>query len=317
LHLPKSDIPEIDVCVNTYNRPRLLKKLLISLDNQNTFGQFTYRVIVVDNDRQQTASAVVREIKPINYSISYAVESEKNIALARNKALNLCTGDYIATIDDDEWADKSWLLNLYQASIKYQADVVIGRTKPIFPQNTPKYIKESLFFNRDRPLSGSIVGSAFYNTGNSFFKRSIIRKTSLSFDPQFGETGGEDTRFFEDLKLKGYPAVWCDEAIVSHYYPPDRARLRWMLRRIFRYGNNARHFRRDDYWLIVESPHRIIQLMHILKSTAKFSLKFLKSILHATSKVENKSILLNYLLGVAFCIGEISSLFNYRYREYR
>jgi len=272
---------------------------------------------VVDNDYQRTAEAIVREIKSINCSISYAVEPEKNIALARNKSLNLCGGDYVAIIDDDEWADKSWLYNLYRASIKYQADVVLGRVKPIFPPHTPEYIKESPLFNHNRPFSGSIVNAALYNTGNSFFKRSIIERTSVRFDPQFGKTGGEDTRFFKDLKLKGYPAVWCDDAIVSHYYPPNRARLRWVLQRTFRVGNNGRRIHGDDHWLVIESPHRAIQFMYIFKNTAKYFSKFAKNLFHAIYDKEYKSVALKHLLTVAFLVGEMSSLFNYRYREYR
>jgi len=316
-HSTKSDIPVIDVCVITYKRPHLLKNLLISLDNQNTSGLFTYRIIVVDNDRHRTAEAIIREIKPINCSISYAVEPKKNIALARNKSLNLCGGDYVAIIDDDEWADKSWLYNLYRASIKYQADVVIGRVKAIFPPSAPEYIKKSLYFNPDRPKNGSAVDLSLCHTGNSFFKRSVIDRTFVRFDPQLGETGGEDTRFFEDLKLKGYPAVWCDDALAFHYYPHNRANLRWMLQRAFRVGNNGIQILGNEHWLMIESSHRIIQLMHVFKKIAKDFLKFLRSLLHTLNEKEYKSIVLDYLLGMAICFGEILSLFNYRYREYR
>lgn len=103
--------PKIDVCIATYKRPQLLKKLLLSLVGQETGGEFSFSIIVTDNDAQRSAEPVVRELNASGQKIIYAVEPEQNISLARNKSLSFATGDYIATIDDDEYADPRWLLN--------------------------------------------------------------------------------------------------------------------------------------------------------------------------------------------------------------
>jgi len=313
----KSNVPEIDVCVVTYRRPELLYKLLQSLDTQVTLKLFSYRVIVVDNDHLKTAKAVVRGIKPKKYSICYSVEPKKNISLARNKSLGLCTGEYVAIIDDDEGADKHWLLNLYQAALKYQADIVFGRVETIFPPNTSEYIRKSLIFDVAQPSSGANVGMEFYNSGNSFFKRSVIERASMRFDPQFGNTGGEDTRFFEELKQKGCSAVWCNEAVIYHYYPPSRVSLRWILQRAFRIGNNNIRLQGDDHWLASKSSYRIIQLGLAVKNILKLAIRFGSSILNDKFDCNYKIQLVNQLLVLLFYLGEMLSLFEYRYREYR
>ena len=51
--------------------------------------------------------------------ISYDVEPEQNIALARNRAIGNASGEYVALIDDDEFPDKQWLLTLYEAIDRY------------------------------------------------------------------------------------------------------------------------------------------------------------------------------------------------------
>ena len=40
----------IGVCVCTYKRPELLKRLLDGLRNQETGGLFTYSIVVADNE---------------------------------------------------------------------------------------------------------------------------------------------------------------------------------------------------------------------------------------------------------------------------
>src|SRR5262245_23547681 len=95
---------QISVCICTYRRPELLGRLLRELAMQETGGLFTYSVIVVDNDRAETARPVVAAaiIESFPVPITYCVEPRQSIARARNRAVATATADFIAFIDDDE-----------------------------------------------------------------------------------------------------------------------------------------------------------------------------------------------------------------------
>jgi len=226
--------PKIDVCVATYKRPQLLRKLLLSLVAQKTGDEFTFTIIVADNDAQCSAEPVVRELNANGQKIIYAVEPRQNISLARNKALSHATGDYIATIDDDEYADSSWLLHLYRAITSLNTDVVHGPVIPEFPPKTPRYIREG--FMRPNPPTGS-TKSYILNAGNTLFRRTLVEVMTTPFDPRFGRTGGEDTAFFFDLKRRGCRMTWCREALVFEAVSSTRTSLVWLLKRKFRHGN--------------------------------------------------------------------------------
>src|SRR5207244_4301817 len=109
------------VCVCTFRRPELLRRLLSELEHQRTDGQFSYSVVVADNDSQKSAERVVAEfgIKSRIEAI-YCVELRQNIALARNKALEHAEGELIAFIDDDEFPDRDWLWKMLEACERYQ-----------------------------------------------------------------------------------------------------------------------------------------------------------------------------------------------------
>jgi len=105
----------ICVCICTYKRPNLLKRLLKALDLQRTDGLFSYSIVVVDNDECKSAQPVVVSFQQeTKLEVKYFVEPEQNIALARNKAVENARGDFIAFIDDDEFPDAAWLLELYK-----------------------------------------------------------------------------------------------------------------------------------------------------------------------------------------------------------
>lgn len=133
----------ISVCICTYKRPRMLANLLMELENQKTERLFTYSIVVVDNDRAQTAKSIVHDISensPIG--IEYYNEPEKNISLARNRAVQNARGDFIAFIDDDEFPVDTWLLNLYRTKGEYGADGVLGPVKPYFEEEPPPVVEE-------------------------------------------------------------------------------------------------------------------------------------------------------------------------------
>ena len=52
-------VPHISVCVCSYRRPRLLRRLLLKLNNQATDGLFTYSIVVADNDGERSGAPVV------------------------------------------------------------------------------------------------------------------------------------------------------------------------------------------------------------------------------------------------------------------
>ena len=100
----------VTVCVCTFRRPQLLQRGLMALQRMDTKGEFTFSIVVADNDSNQSARTVVEECaKTATIDIAYCVETQQNIALARNQAIRRGRGEFVAFIDDDEWPSEQWL----------------------------------------------------------------------------------------------------------------------------------------------------------------------------------------------------------------
>jgi succinoglycan biosynthesis protein ExoM len=220
----------ISVCVCTYKRPAMLKRLLDSLREQDTGGLFTYSIVVVDNDALQSAKAVVSDFQAVaGIPITYSVEPQQSIALARNKAVENATGDFIAFIDDDEFPIKRWLLTLFTVCNERDVDGVIGPVKPHFDVEPPKWVIEGKFHERATYPTGLVIDWRKGRTGNTFLRKRVLAACEQPFNPEFRQ--GEDQEFFYRVIQKGFVFIWCNEAVAYEVIPPLRWQRRFLLRR--------------------------------------------------------------------------------------
>ena len=228
----------ISVCVCTYRRPDLLKRSLGELRDQDTAGLFTYSIVVVDNDSLRSAERVVADfVGTSSTPVRYCVEPRQNIALARNRAIENATGDFVAFIDDDEFPAKNWLLNLFKAGHEYGADGVLGPVKRHFDQEPPKWIVKGNFYERPTHPTGFVPSWRGARTGNLLLKRQLFEGGELPFRPEF--RAGEDQDFFRRMIEKGRLFIWCNEAVAYEVVPPNRWKRPYMLRKALLRGATA------------------------------------------------------------------------------
>jgi glycosyltransferase involved in cell wall biosynthesis len=220
----------ISVCVCTYKRPQLLKQLLEELRSQETGELFSYSIVVVDNDQSRSAETVVAEFAVSStIGVKYCTESQQNIPLARNKAVENAEGNLIAFIDDDEFPIKRWLLTLFEALNKYGADGVLGPVKPHFEHEPPQWVVKGKFYDRPSYPTGFVIDWRKGRTGNVLLKRELFSESTQRFNPEFRT--GEDQDFFRRQIEKGHVFVWCHEAMAYEVVPPARWDLAFMVRR--------------------------------------------------------------------------------------
>lgn len=234
-HSMSHSMPRIDVCIATYNRPAFLRKLLETLMVQETEDKFTFAVIVSDNDGNRSAEPLVREFAHKGMRIIYDVEPRRNISLNRNRTLSHVSGDYVAMVDDDQYVSERWLLSLYNTSVAFQAEVVCGPVIPVFEQGASVLVRKSNAFGLPN-LPDGFSGDFIYHTGNCFFRADLLASMKTPFDVELGRARGEDTRFFEELREQGCKMVWSHAAVCFEHFPPNRANLRWLLKRYYGIG---------------------------------------------------------------------------------
>jgi succinoglycan biosynthesis protein ExoM len=230
----------VAVCICTYKRPHLLRRLLLALDKQDTRGRLSYSIVVADNDATESAREVVAQFAVTSsVAVTYCVERQQNIALARNRALEHAEGDLVAFIDDDEFPERDWLVAMLNAGEQFAADGVLGPVRPFFEEPPPTWLVRSRLCERPEYPTGTRLDWRQTRSGNVLFRRGILKGIDAPFRREFGN-GGEDQDFFRRLMQRGHRFVWCNEAPVYEVVPPERRRRRYFLKRALRRGQNER-----------------------------------------------------------------------------
>jgi succinoglycan biosynthesis protein ExoM len=227
---------DVDVLIPTLRRPRELERALRSVLAQDAHRRIA-AVVVVDNSPEASARAVVETLaSETPLRLVYVHEPRPGIATARNAGLACSRAPYIAFIDDDEAAPPQWLERLREAHLSLGATVTFGPIQGIATGADPvlrPYL--DAFFSR-RHGGGTRLIDEHYGCGNSMMTRAEALVGPAPFDLAADRRGGEDNLLFDQLRIRGGRFGWAAEAELTEYAPPQRANLRYALRRAFCYG---------------------------------------------------------------------------------
>jgi succinoglycan biosynthesis protein ExoM len=221
---------DIAVCIATYRRADRLGALLDDLAQQKLPPA---EIVVVDNDAAGTARDTVEQHRRrVNaYPIRYDIQPARNIALTRNRTVELATAEWLAFIDDDERAPNLWLSQLAEAAKQYSADGVLGPVVPLVPEIAPQWIRRGRFYDFSRLVTGEAVPLNRMRFGNILLRGARLRQEPVPFDPAYGLATGEDADLLIRLVQKGAKILWCDEAEVLEPVDSTRLSLRWLMQR--------------------------------------------------------------------------------------
>jgi succinoglycan biosynthesis protein ExoM len=226
----------VSVCVATFQRNKMLERLLRNMATQETGDLFDFSVVVVDNDAAGPArQTVCRLAAELCLDVSYGIEPDQSIAAARNHALRLAHGNLVGIIDDDELAPDHWLATMYRAMRTFDVDGCLGPVHPFFEHEPPRWLLKSKLCERPVHRTGTVLNWDETRTGNVVLKREVFEKHHLQFNPAF-RTGSSDKEFFKRAINAGCRFIAVSEAPVYEVVPPERCRKSYYVKRALVHG---------------------------------------------------------------------------------
>ena len=223
----------ITIAIASSGRPSLVRCLtsLVALELPKGVA---IDVLIADDSPDGQVASLLQMVPRLPFKITTVVSAAHNVAIARNACLEAATGDLIAFIDDDEWAEPLWIARMLVALAEFNADCVFGPVHPTYPTETPDWIVRANPLHVDWGKRGMQVSVG--RGGNTLMKRAIIDAHALRFDPALGRTGGEDTSFFHAFGSAGGVMVVTDDAMVHEDVPPSRVNVSYFRHRALRTG---------------------------------------------------------------------------------
>jgi succinoglycan biosynthesis protein ExoM len=201
-------------------------------------------IVVVDNSRDGRQSRILAALEDGTRAptiLRHVHEPRPGLACARNRGIAEAQGEFVAFLDDDQLPHPGWLAGLIGALVETGGDAAFGPVVPTFGER-PRRLRDfaaSLFTRRLAAGHHEEVSRLFnlLGTGNSCFRTATcFVENSQPFNPQFNETGGEDTDFLRRLSLAGRKLVWAPDAVVDEFVPAARTTVAAMAARRFSQG---------------------------------------------------------------------------------
>jgi succinoglycan biosynthesis protein ExoM len=226
----------IAVAIATYQRSNGLRCLLHSLVSQQGMTE-PWRIVVVDNDADESAKQVVDSFTQPTSKIDYLIEPEPGIPAARNHAIRYLRRqgiEAVAFIDDDEWASPRWLTTLVNRMRASGVSAVSGPVEPVFPEDAPLWAYRSRLYHRSTFSDGAELDYA--STANSIVRLDAIADFDEPFDERFRFTGGSDSFLFQRIRSNGHRIIWEPNALIYEHVPFSRITMPWIIRRSYRQG---------------------------------------------------------------------------------
>lgn len=138
----KARKPKISVIMLTYNRENLVGRSIESILKQT---ERDFEFIIVDNGSSDNSGKIADEYASKDKRIRVIHRERGNIGSGRNAGLDMVQGDYVAFIDDDDWAESDFLEFLYALATEYNAEVAIcGAADKVFDEKKVMTAEEAL-----------------------------------------------------------------------------------------------------------------------------------------------------------------------------
>lgn len=221
--------------------------------------------VIVENDTTDASRHVVDDVLPLanGLPVHYVLETELGIPFGRNRAAKeaIATGaDLLAFIDDDEYVDPQWLVEILARYRETGANLIGGPV--LIPPPEEELTKLQQAFHDDltahykQRAAGAVPaaaeGRASPVTNNWLGETALFTEHGIWFDETLRFTGGSDSRFFHTARAMGLKLEWAQNAVVYATMSADRLNFRTQLREA--HSRTINRIRLDQvskrfYWL--------------------------------------------------------------------
>lgn len=207
----------ISVVIPTYNRLPILKKCLLSLEQQIIKDSIIreYEIILVDDgSTDQTIEWLAKNSQYLTH-LRIFQQKHQGAAAARNLGIDKSQGDTIIFIDSDLVVTENFLQAHADALEKGRAK---NKSDRLF---TYGWVINTCNFENPTKESYKITdfSAAYFATGNVAISKKWLLEAG-KFDTQFQLYGWEDLELGVRLKKLNLKLIKCPEAVGYHWHPP-------------------------------------------------------------------------------------------------
>ena len=166
----------ISIITPVYQSERYLGILIDSIINQ-TYSD--WELLLIDDGSTDKSAAICNYYAKKDSRIRVYHKENGGVASARNQALDMVRGEYLAFADSDDWVEPDWLERLYKTATEQEADIVVYDFYEEYPQKTiirSKADNSIIILNRKEALLLTFQNRIASYLCSAFIRRDIAQE---------------------------------------------------------------------------------------------------------------------------------------------
>ena len=198
----------ISIIVPVYNAEKYLNRCIDSVLNQ------TYKnieLILINDGSTDNSLNICQDYANKDNRIKVITQENSGVAVARNKGIEVATGEYIMFLDSDDWYDDNYVLHLYKSIDN--ADLAIGSLIKVFDDGKTSTIKINEV--DDTRYCWPILEGLYISCWRCIFKKELILQNKIKFTPNCRT--GEDQEFTFKYMFHTKNINYDNDAIYNYY----------------------------------------------------------------------------------------------------
>lgn len=215
------NMPAVSVIMPVYNTGLFLDIAIKSVLNQTSTD---FELILVDDGSIDGSSQKCDEYAKKDKGVKVLHQKNRGICNARNSAIKICKGFYVAFIDHDDEYSVDLIQTVFSKATNVQADIVKFGKKELFI-NDEKVVYSWSTNPNDRVYQNEEIESVYFELVNSreldcvwdaLYRRTFLLDNNLFFDENF-QCGGEDIEFNTRAILASKKFCTIPTILYTHY----------------------------------------------------------------------------------------------------
>ena len=204
----------VSIIIPVYQREAVLEECVRSLFAQSYQN---FEIILIDDGSTDGTPDLIRKLAAEHPQIRALTGAHEGISAARNKGLDVATGDLILFVDSDDVAHPLLIQTLAEAILGADAGIAASRYFPVHQFEWHKIYRQmeadagparTTYQDPHDTIKALFTpGTALRQIGGTMFRRDLIGDTRFRTDLYIGE----DFYFIYDNALKGTSSVFLEQ----------------------------------------------------------------------------------------------------------
>lgn len=249
---------DLTVVVPTLGRP-LLKGCLESIAANR---MHPFRVLVVNQGKEEPVQAWIDEITPVGLDIQQVVLGARGIAAATNEGLRRVDTRYMATTHDDCLVADDWVESLATILPEIGESVLTGRVDP----GGNGLVLTTVTSNQRKVYTHPLIDGDVLFPPNMALPVDLFEDVGPYDEHPSLRLAGEDSEWAHRALRAGFPIVYEPRVVVTHLAWQESSELGKTYRRYAR-GQGAfyaKHLLRGDFFVFRRALRDLVRAPYLL-----------------------------------------------------